>query len=257
MSRGDPVEFTRRLADGNLQRCGNRVLLEDENGNPVAPGGVVTVIQPNPNLLNANANMQVGDADVGAGNPVPVTQAVHDLLNANANLQVGDVDVSAANPVPVDLTGLTADVVDIVLTPTISAAAIYAAGDALGGRLDFANAVSEAGGTGIVTKVVIVDDDQELAPIGIVFFNQAFAATADNAPFDPSDADLQNCIGHITIAQTDYANFNDNAVATKRDVGFEFVLAAGTMLYAQMVVRATPTYAAVDDLTVKLTIERR
>jgi hypothetical protein len=101
MSRGDPVEFTRQLAGGNLQRCGNRVRLEDENGNPIAPAGTLTVIQPNPNLLNANANMQVGDVDVGAANPVPVTQPNPDLLNANANMQVGDTDVGAANPVPV------------------------------------------------------------------------------------------------------------------------------------------------------------
>jgi len=60
--------------------------------------------------LNANANMQVGDADVANGNPVPmsdaggsvtVDQSTHDSLNANANIQVGDTDVSASNPVPV------------------------------------------------------------------------------------------------------------------------------------------------------------
>jgi len=154
-----------------------------------------------------------------------------------------------------------ADVVEVTVTPTISAAGIYAAGDALGGRLDFAGVIRAAGArAGVITKVVITDDDQELAPIDIVFFNQAFTATANNAPFDPSDADLQNCIGFVDIAVTDYADFVDNSVAAKSSglrMPFPFVLAPGsTTLCAQMVVRATPTYTATDDLTVKITVER-
>ena len=35
MSRGDPVEFTRRSDDDRLQRCGNRVQLEDTEGTAV------------------------------------------------------------------------------------------------------------------------------------------------------------------------------------------------------------------------------
>lgn len=192
--------------------------------------------------------------NIGVVGDVSVVQPTHDNLNANVNLQVGDADAVEANPVFVQ----DADqCLDIVQTPVISAAAIYASGDALGGLLTFANAARLAGGSGVITKVVVVDDDQELAPIDIVFFNQTFTATADNAPFDPTDADMQNCIGHINVAVTDYANFVDNSVATKRNVGFWFELAAGqTSLFAQMVVRATPTYTATDDLTVKITVER-
>jgi hypothetical protein len=56
--------------------------------------------------LNGNANIQVGDADVGAANPVPVSdaggsltvdQATHDNLNGNANVQQGNADVGAGN----------------------------------------------------------------------------------------------------------------------------------------------------------------
>jgi len=34
----NPVEFIRRLADGRSQRAGNRVVVEDEAGNPVGAG---------------------------------------------------------------------------------------------------------------------------------------------------------------------------------------------------------------------------
>ncbi len=155
---------------------------------------------------------------------------------------------------------LKGDVVTIAVTPTISAAGIYVSGDALGGLLTFANVVRAPGRGGVVTKIVVIDDDQELAPVDLVFFDQTFTAIADNAPFDPSDADMQNCIGFIDVAATDYADFTDNSVATKTSglrMPFDFQLvAAGTSLFAQMVVRATPTYTATDDLMVKVTIAR-
>ena len=160
-----------------------------------------------------------------------------------------------ANPLPVREYG---DVVEVVQTPTITAGA-YAAGDALGGLLTFVNAVRAAGETSIITKIVIVDTANQTAPVDLVLFNQAFTPTADNAAFNPSDADLANCIGFVDVAATDYSSFNqDDAVAAKSSglrMPFPIVL-VGTSLFGQMVVRDAPTYAATDDLTIKLTIER-
>ena len=68
-----------------------------------------------------------------------------DRFNIDANLQIGDADVSPTNPVDVT----TEDPIDIAQQPTISAAGIYAIGDALGGLLTFANAARVAGGGGI------------------------------------------------------------------------------------------------------------
>ncbi len=195
------------------------------------------------------------DSPILAGGTTEVTQATHDNLNVNANMQIGDADVSPTNPVDVT----TEDPIVIAQTPTITAG-LYAAGDALGGLLTFANAARVAGGGGTITKVVVIDDDQELAPIDVVFFDQTFGATADNAAFDPTDADMQNNIGYIDIAATDYADFNDNSVAAKTSglrMPFDYdLVAAGTSLFAQMVVRDTPTYTATDDLTIKITVQR-
>lgn len=41
----------------------------------------------------------------GTTNKVQSRNVTHDNFNANANLQVGDTDVGVANPVPVELTG--------------------------------------------------------------------------------------------------------------------------------------------------------
>ena len=93
-----------------------------------------------------------------------------------------------------------------------------------------------------------------------MFFNQTFTPTADNALFDPSDADLANCIGYVDVAATDYADFVDNSVAAKASglrMPFDYDLAtAGTSLFAQMVVRSTPTYTAVGDITITITVRR-
>lgn len=239
------------------------------NANPVPmsdAGGSLTVDQATHDNLNANANMQVGNADVANGNPVPmsdagssltVDQATHDNLNANANIQVGNADASTTNPVPVT----EGDTVRVSVTPTISAGSIYADGDALGGKFELANAVLAAGGAGVIEKITVIDEDQELAGIDFVFFDQDFTVTNDNAPFDPSDADLANCLGFVDIAATsDYSDFADNSVATKTSglrMPFYFKLAAGqTTLRGQSTVRGTPTYTATDDLTFIFTIRR-
>jgi hypothetical protein len=91
----NPVEFVRRLLNGNTQAAGNRVQLEDADGNAFNAANPVPVVGG------------------GAGGEVEVTQDTHDDLNANANIQIGDVDVGDANMVPVKGIGET-----LVLLPS-------------------------------------------------------------------------------------------------------------------------------------------
>jgi hypothetical protein len=166
------------------------------------------------------------------------------------------VSNSLSNPLPVVE---CVDTIRIATSPTISAGVAYAAGDALGGRMELGIATLPTGNAAIIEKVVIVDDDQELAPIDVVFFDGLFNPTADNSPFDPDDADLQDCLGYIDIAATDYASFNDNAVACKTSglrMPFEFTLSGDMVLAYQMVIREAHTYTATDDITIVLTIRR-
>ena len=141
----------------------------------------------------------------------------------------------------------------VAVTPVITAGA-YHAKDAVGGRLEFMNAVRVSGGSGVLHAVTIIDNDSEAAALWLVLFNQAFVASADNAAFDPSDADLLNCIGAINIGTADYVAFNDNSVAQVRSTGLPFKLTGTTTLYGQLMCVATPTYTAVNDLTVKVHI---
>lgn len=137
-------------------------------------------------------------------------------------------------------------------TPTITNGA-YHAKDAVGGLLTFAGAGRVAGGSGVIMGVTIIDHANQAAELVLVLYDRLFTATADNAAFDPSDADNLNCIGHIKIVAADYQAFNDNCVATKSGIGLPFQLpAGGQAIFGQLMCTGTPTYAATSDLTVKL-----
>jgi len=143
--------------------------------------------------------------------------------------------------------------ISIAQTPTITAGA-YSAKDAVGGLLTFANAARVSGGKSVLNSVVIIDYDDEEAGLELWLFDQTFSATADNAAWDPSDADLANCVGVVPISAADYYSAADNGVATVPGVGLEFKL-AGTSLFGQLKCTGTPTYTATSDLKVVLAIE--
>ena len=140
--------------------------------------------------------------------------------------------------------------ITISQTPTISAAAIYAAGDNVGGLLTFANAAREAGDGGILVTFTIIDDDQEDAALELWIWDRTFTAGADNAPWSPSDADLENCLGVVTTADGAYYDSANQGVATVQvTVRYDLV---GTSLFGRLVTRGAPTYTATDDLTIRV-----
>lgn len=76
--------------------------------------GSVNITDNNGSLTVDAVDLDIRDLD-SATDSVEVLQASHDNLNANANIQVGNADVSNANPVPVSDAGgsLTVDAIDL------------------------------------------------------------------------------------------------------------------------------------------------
>jgi hypothetical protein len=139
--------------------------------------------------------------------------------------------------------------VTIALTPTVTAGA-YTAGDAVGGLLTFTNAGRVSAEGSVLTDVLIVDDAGQDAELELWLFNQTFTAMSDNAAWAPSEADLENCIVVVsTVGSTWRAAGTPSVVniETQRRIDI-----TGTSLFGQLVTRGTPTYAATDDLTVKV-----
>ena len=193
--------------------------------------------------------------NTGSGGDVVRTQDRSSVKTPVVVLDLGSdsaeslVDGTAAAPAALMPVG--GKTVRVVQTPTVSAASAYAIKDAVGGLLTFANAARVSGGSIIIEAATILDLDRQMAVMDLVLFDQTFTATSDNAAFDPSDADLANVIGVISFNQ--WADFNDNAIASRSGLGFAAKL-AGTSLFGQLVTRSAPTYNSTSDITVILHI---
>lgn len=161
--------------------------------------------------------------------------------------------VSAAGSLAVDV---RPSLVRVAQTPTVSSGSIYAAKDAIGGLLTFANAARAAGGTGTVQSVQVTDLGQQMADIDLVLFDRSVTAPTDNAAFDPSDAEAAQVVGIVKVVAADYADFSDNSVASKA-VSLPYKLeAATTSLFGVLVSRGTPTYTSTSDVVVTLTVQQ-
>jgi hypothetical protein len=97
-----------------------------------------------------------------------------------------------------------------------------------------------------------VDEDAQAAAVDLVLFRATIGAPTDEAAFDPTDAELLDCVGFIRFAATDYSLFTDNAVAHK-DASLTASL-AGTSLFGVLMAVGTPTYASTSSIHVTLTI---
>lgn len=143
--------------------------------------------------------------------------------------------------------------ITISQTPTITAGA-YSAGDTVGGLLTFANAARVAGLGGVIKNMLIIDDAQQSVELELWLFNQTFTPIADNAPWAPSVADLENLIAIITTESGDWFESSNQGVADVEASKRFDLIAAGTSLFGQLVTRATPTFVATTDLTVKIAL---
>lgn len=169
-------------------------------------------------------------------------------ITAGAGTSISTNDESGAH---VQRMHATYESIRITQTPTISTT-IYAAKDAIGGLLTFANAARWSGGTGRVVAVQLYDKDQERADIDLVLFDTTLTAPTDNAVFDPTDTELLTSVGWIPIGGGFYSDFNDNTLA-HIDCDLTYRL-TGTSLFGVLVSRSTPTYTATNDIVITLTL---
>lgn len=120
--------------------------------------------------------------------------------------------------------------------PGIVTGAIYAAGDAFGAKFTF-----DVPKQGVIEAAILLDLDDEGIETELWLFDQDFIATADNAPWDPSDQDLSKLAAVISIVN--FANANSNQVGINNGLSLPYAALVGK-LYCQCVTRGTPTIAA-------------
>lgn len=142
----------------------------------------------------------------------------------------------------------------IVKTVTVTANA-YSSGHLIGSKLSLTTAARLSAGSGAIISVTVVDQAKQSSAMDVVFWNADPSGTTftDRSALDIADADMLTLIGGVQIATTDWYAFNDNSMACKTNIGLPFgPLASGTTIYAAIVSRGTPTFAATTD--VQLTV---
>lgn len=139
----------------------------------------------------------------------------------------------------------------ITQTPTVGTAA-YVAKDAVGGLLTFANAARVSGSSITIESVTVVDKSQVMLSLDLYLSKASFTAPTDSSAFDPTDTELLDCIGVIPL--TNWADFTDNSIATRTNVGLTAVL-DGTSLYGALVARSAGSLTN-GDIVVAVTVRQ-
>ena len=140
------------------------------------------------------------------------------------------------------------------VTPVVDTSA-YAAGDAIDVLQSIDDAVRSADQAGIIEQISIVDASGQDAALDLVLYTSVVTDGVDNAAYDPSEADLKESVGAVSILATDYSSLVNNSVATVQP-NFHMQFNATTTLRFQIVSRGTPTYAGADDLQIRFVIKQ-
>jgi hypothetical protein len=135
------------------------------------------------------------------------------------------------------------------VTPVLDTNA-YATGDHLGSIHTINSALSNTDATSILVSLIITDAANQKAALEVHLFSALPTLTSsDNAAIRIADSEVASYhLGYISVAATDYVTLDataGNAVAVK--TGLNIVVnnkALGTSIYAVVVSRGSPTYAA-------------
>jgi hypothetical protein len=132
----------------------------------------------------------------------------------------------------------------------------YTAGHTVGGVLTLTNVVNRTQGTATLQSLQLRDLAGQSAAIDVFFFRTSPTVT-DRTAFAPTDAQLRECLGSVSIGSGDYvAAGAGKSVATLRNIGLAMKTAAAvdasgstisqsvTSVFAVLVTRGTPNYGA-------------
>lgn len=145
-------------------------------------------------------------------------------------------------------------VFDKKVTPTITAGA-YSANDVVGGLLEFP--VDGTKDSGLIVRVQIVDAGNVKAACKLYLFTEKPNVIVDNGAFAPNRAAQEAMLGPIPVAAADYVTINSIGRAShpptvSDNLAIPFKLGSAGILYGYLVCDATPTYIAINNLTIRI-----
>jgi len=151
----------------------------------------------------------------------------------------------------------TAKAVSTVTRPNDTTA--YTAGDVVadtpGTRFTFSGLPISTGQGGMIQTVVVIDSVVAATPpdLELWLFDADVAAIADNAAFAPTDAELLNLVGIVTLATASFKKGTVNQACVSQNLGCSF---KSDILYGVLVVRNAYTPTANEVFKVVLSVIR-
>jgi hypothetical protein len=147
-----------------------------------------------------------------------------------------------------------------ISVPLTCEAAAYADGDLIGGKITIPFAVLHPGAGGIIRRVVLACKSSQTTALDIVFFNGDPSSTTftENGAIAIATADVAKIVGGFNVAATTGwidVGTPSFAQSPANGIAFPFYIPNGTSLYAAIISRGAPTFAATTDLTLNLGIE--
>lgn len=138
--------------------------------------------------------------------------------------------------------------------PVVTAGA-YTSGQSIGGKLSFDMSAFKDRPDILLQSLLLVDQAKQQALIDLLIFDSNPSGTTftDNATLDIADADMIKLAAIIPISS--YSAYNDNCAAYASNLAEFFRIdptAASPTLYAHLVSRGTPTFAATSDVSLRL-----
>ena len=130
----------------------------------------------------------------------------------------------------------------VTVTPVLDTSA-YAAGDCMS---DVFTITTGARGSARVTlrNCTVIDEDDQGVAFDILFFSSSpTIASAKNAAFSITDANLASLVGVVAVASGDYVDLGAQRAACK-SLDLDMKCETAGTLYGVLVSRGTATYAA-------------
>lgn len=144
-------------------------------------------------------------------------------------------------------------IVDITISGLTNVA--YAAGDVLGTIMSSASFARYTAGSGRVTGAVMVDAADVMGAVDLFLFDTTVSPGADNAAFNPSDADMLRCLGVIQLPAPFDAG--SNRVATwAGSVPFVCTSASTTVFIVAVTRSANGAHPSATGLTFRFIVEQ-
>jgi len=138
-----------------------------------------------------------------------------------------------------------------IATPTVTIDTPYLAGQVVGGVISFD--LRPYATNGFIRQVTLIDENPTtMGPFDIYWFDATPSIVLDGGEYDPTVADLQKLIGISHVLSSRYTNIGTHAFHYDDDLNYGFKTAKKSMYAYLVCTGGTPSYAATDDLSIKL-----